>query len=140
MRTSLSPEWGKKKIIEAHFHEEKRERIQTYTKCMCSAPKSKQTNLLQVGPKRMYRCPVLKEGGHPILHISLIQSLMKKINTLKSLMKIYLRVVTILKNAAYVVLFLSSSSKSVKINLHVYNLVTGSFQPVSISIQPVSEL
>lgn len=99
-----------------------------------------QTNLLQVGPKRMYRCPVLKEGGHPILHISLIQSLMKKINTLKSLMKIYLRVVTILKNAAYVVLFLSSSSKSVKINLHVYNLVIGSFQPVSISIQPVSEL
>lgn len=44
------------------------------------------------------------------------------------------------KNAAYVVLFLSSSSKSVKINLHVYNLVIGSVQPVSISIQPVSEL
>lgn len=77
MRTSLSPEWGKK-IIEAHFHEEKKERIQTYTKCMCSAPKSKQTNLLYVGPKRMYRCPVLKEGGHPIQHLSLIQSLMKK--------------------------------------------------------------
>lgn len=34
------------KIIEAHFHEEKRESIQTYTKCMCSAPQSKQTNLL----------------------------------------------------------------------------------------------